>query len=91
MLAYDPDDLVELAVFEHEFIAQLLATRLEANDIPSDVFALAGEQLGLLSASTAPHNGAQVKVRAADFDRAKPIYDEFIAESQKPDADPDHD
>jgi len=77
----DPDELVELAVFEHEFIAQLLATRLEANDIPSEVFALAGEQLGLLSASTAPHNGAQVKVRAADYDRAKIIYDEFNEES----------
>jgi len=67
----------------------LLATRLEENDVPSHVFALAGEQLGLLSASTAPHNGAQVKVRAADFDRAKKIYDEFIVESNQPRRDAD--
>jgi len=78
----DPDQLVELTIFEHEFMARLLAERLEENDIQAEVFALAGEQLGLLSAATAPHNGAQVRVRATDYDRAMTILQEFNAESR---------
>lgn len=82
MMTNDPDQLVELTIFEHEFIARLLIARLAENDIESEIFALAGEQLGLLSAATAPHNGAQVRVRAGDYDRAKVILDEFNAESR---------
>jgi len=81
----DPDQLVELSIFEHEFIARLLIERLAENDIDADIFALAGEQLGLLSAATAPHNGAQVRVRAGDYDRAVKILEEFNAESRDAD------
>ncbi len=79
---HDPDQLVELTIFQHEFIAQLLINRLEENDIKADVFALAGEQLGLLSANTAPHAGAQVRVRAADLERAQQVLEDFNQEAQ---------
>ncbi len=81
MMTHDPDQLVELTIFEHEFIAQLLVDRLRENAVKADVFALAGEQLGLLSASTAPHAGAQVRVRAADLELAERILGEFNAEA----------
>ncbi len=78
----DPDQLVELTIFQHEFIAQLFINRLEENDIKADVFAIAGEQLGLLSASTAPHAGAQVRVRNADLERAQRVLDDFHHEAE---------
>lgn len=83
-MTHDPDQLVELTIFQHEFIAQLLINRLEENDLKASVFALAGENLGLLSASTAPHAGAQVRVRAADLKSAQQILEEFNQEAQSP-------
>ncbi len=76
----DPDQLVELTIFEHEFVAHLLVNRLAEESIDAQVFALAGEQLGMLSAATAPHNGAQVRVRFRDIERAKEIANTFEQE-----------
>ncbi len=91
MMTQDPDQLVELTIFEHEFIAQLLVDRLRESAIKADVFALAGEQLGLLSASTAPHAGAQVRVRAADREIAERVLAEFNEEAAQAHADAEAD
>ncbi len=88
-MAHDPDQLVELVVFEQEFVAVLLKDRLAESAISSEVFATATDGIGFISASTFPHGGAQVRVRRNDLDVARQILDAFRKEHVDANSDTD--
>jgi len=81
------EELVELTSFNHEYMAQLFLDRLSEEGIDGKCFSLAGEQLGLMSASTSAHGGAQVRVPSGDLQRARELLAEFNAERASPDND----
>ena len=76
----DPKDLKPVCSSSTEFGAQTKAAVLKSEGIDAFVFGIAGGIYGGMNPALAPH-GIEVWVRLEDFDRAKMLVQQRIADS----------